>query len=277
VFKTTIRLFHYLFSQEVVGIAGMLLFIAAIVMLCRDRNPSPDQQPTSRQLAFLLAFPFVANCVLSLAAIYPFGGTRHDSYLAAFAMPGIAIGLTRWRVDRTWMKPAAFATALLFCNLFPSPTGQYIPLKDQKRGLMQNAVGFMQKNVPSGSMILADNQSGLLLSYYLCHDKAVALMPPFSYFSDEGCAGNQLVSLDPSMWMFRGATFSQDLQQLEQTYAAPGKKVWLFQAGWLIKQDNDFRTELPKFGCPSAKDFGKNIMICEITLPNQTVLRASRQ
>jgi len=58
VFKTTIRLFHYFFSQEVVGIVGLLLFVYAIVILWRSPSqPAVPSQPASRQLAFLLAFP----------------------------------------------------------------------------------------------------------------------------------------------------------------------------------------------------------------------------
>jgi uncharacterized membrane protein len=69
VFKTTIRLFHYLFSQQAVGIAAMLLFCVAIYCLVRRRIEF-HRGPSSLQLAFLLTFPLLTNCLAAIASIH---------------------------------------------------------------------------------------------------------------------------------------------------------------------------------------------------------------
>ncbi|HEU0047176.1 MAG TPA: glycosyltransferase family 39 protein, partial [Nitrososphaera sp.] len=179
IFKTTIRLFHYVFSQEVVGIAGLLLFVYAIVVLWHNSAQiSISAKPTSRQLGFLLGFPLMANCALALRGIYPYGGTRHDSYLAIFAISGIAIALARWSPRKKWIPTVSLATVLLICNLFPAATGQYITRKNQRREVMQSAVNYL-RDIPPGSIIFTDNQGGLLLSYYLCDRKVVLFDPPY--------------------------------------------------------------------------------------------------
>jgi hypothetical protein len=269
VIKTTIRLFHYLFSQEAVGIAGLLLFVAAIVLLLRrPGRPLEPGQPASSQLAFLLTFPIVVNCAVGLLGLYPFGGSRHNSFLALFVMSGIAIALAHWQWSRKWAKPAGIAAVLLICNLFPSPTGPYIRLKNQRQRQMRAAVDFMRQQAPPGSLIFADDQGGLLLSYYLCHNPVVRLGPPPQHFFEARCGEYQVVSLDSHLWIFRAPTFSSELEALSRRYSlAAGQTIWVFQAGWLVDKEPDLRTEFRKLGCPPTPDFGQNILVCQITLP----------
>jgi len=274
VFKTTIRLFHYFFSQEVVGIVGLLLFVYAIVILWRSPSqPAVPSQPASRQLAFLLAFPLIANCALALRGIYPYGGTRHDSYLTIFAIPGIAIALARWSPQKKWISPAALATVLLICNLFPAPTGQYIARKNQSRKVMLGAVSFL-RDLPPGSIIFTDNQGGLLLSYYMCDRKVVLFDPPYEDLFAAPCGNSQVVSLDPRKWIFQATTFPEELRGVQQSYNPTSKHaIWVFQAGWLVDKEVDFRAGLRQFGCPTTHDFGRNILACEMVLPNGTTIK----
>lgn len=264
IFKTTIRLFHYFFSQEAVGIVGLLLFVYAIVILWRrPSRPVISSQPTSRQLAFLLAFPLAANCVLALCRIYPYGGTRHDSYLTIFAIPAIAITLASWNPRIKWIPAAALATVLLICNLFPAPTGQYIAPKNQSRQVIQNAVNLL-RNVPPGSIIFTDNQGGLLLSYYLCDRKVVLFDPPYKDLFAVPCGNSQVVSLDPRKWIFQASTFSDELREVEQIYNSNSEHaIWVFQAGWLIDKEPEFRAKLLQLDCPTTGDFGRNIIVCQ--------------
>jgi hypothetical protein len=267
VFKTTIRLFHYLFSQEAVGIAGLLFFFAAVYGLARRRIEC-HREPTSLQLAFLLAFPLLTNCLVAIAGLYPFGGSRHNSYLAIFVFTGIAIALARFSPRRSWTLPSVLVTLLGLCNLFPAPTGDYIPPRDQSRQQMQAATSFLRQNAPAGAVILTDDQGGTLLSYYLCQNKVIQFTLPFQHLFEASCGPFQVISSDPRHWMFQAATFPADLYALEQTYKMrPGQQLWLFQGGWLIDKESELRADLAQFGCPATHDFGKNILVCQITLP----------
>lgn len=267
VLRATIRLFHYFFSQGAVGVVALLLFAVAMAILIRGRRRQ-GSLPTSRQLAFLMTFPLVVNCALGLKDIYPYGGTRHSSYLAIFIMPAIAIALDQFNTKYAWIKGSAIGLILLLCNLFPSPTGEYIRHRDQNRTQMLSAVDFLKQNAGTGSLIVTDNQGGLLLSYYLCGSKVVPFSGVIQHFSIAPCGDMQVFSLDPRQWIFRAGTFSNDLFALKAAFNLPSnQKVWIFQSGWLVDNEPDFRADLKQFGCPATHDFGRNILACEITLP----------
>jgi hypothetical protein len=266
-FRATIRLFQYFFSQGAVGVAALLLFIFAIVLLVRNRRLT-SQWPSSGQLAFLMTFPLLVNAILGLKDIYPYGGTRHSSYLAMFIFPGIAIALARLKARPAWTKPALIGLVLLLCNLFPSPTGEYIRHADQNKKQMLSATNFLRQNAGSGSLIVTDNQGGLLLSYYLCVSKVVPFSGLVQHFSEAECADLRVFSLDPRQWIFHAQTFPDDLRALKSAFNLPsGQRLWIFQSGWLVDNEADFRDELKQFGCPATHDFGRNILACEVTLP----------
>ena len=171
-------------------------------------------------------------------------------------------------MKRAWMKGAGIGLVLLVCNLFPSPTGEYIRHRDQNRAQMLSAVSFLKQNAGAGSLIVTDNQGGLLLSYYLCSSKVVPFSGVIQHFSVAPCDDMQVFSLDPRQWIFHAGTFPNDLLALKTAFNLPSnQKVWIFQSGWLVDNEPDFRAELTQFGCPATHDFGRNILACEITLP----------
>ncbi|MBZ5720690.1 MAG: glycosyltransferase family 39 protein [Acidobacteriia bacterium] len=266
--RNSLRFFHYLFSQGAVGTVGLLLFILGVVLLIRDRELGHDEaRPTSLLLGLLLAFPLVFNCGAALLGIYPYGGTHHDSYLAGFAMAGIAVALARWTVSNPWVKPLTIAAVLAICNLFPSPTGQYIQAKDQDRKWMSQAAQSLQ-SLPPGSVIFTDDQGGLLLSYYLCHSLVSQVQRPFQPFQNSPCGRHRIIALSPDEWIFEAKSFPDDLQAVQRAYGLPsGSTVWLFQAGWLIDKEEDLHAVLRQYGAGKPQKFGQNILLWPLLLP----------
>jgi hypothetical protein len=215
-----------------------------------------------------MTFPLLVNCALGLKDLYPYGGTRHSSYLAIFIFPGIAIALARLTVKRGWIKGLAIGLVLLLCNLFPSPTGEYIRHRDQNRNHILSAANFLKQNAGPGSLIVTDNQGGLLLSYYLCGSKVVPFSGLVQHFSVAPCGDMQVFSLDPRQWIFHAQTFRDDVRSLKSAFnLSPGQRLWVFQSGWLVDNETEFRKELKQFGCLATHDFGRNVLVCEITLP----------
>jgi hypothetical protein len=268
--RATVRLFDYFFSQGAVGVIALVMFIVALMLLIRARNPRPlqPQRPAARELAFLLLFPLVLNWTLALFRSYPYGGTRHNAYLAIFVIPGIAMFLSRWHPRRSWLRPVVLAATLTLCNLFPSPTGEYIRLRDQNRRLMLQATVTLHA-LPADSIIFTDDQGGLLLSYYLCGSKVVQIEEPvFQPFMQTRCGEQWVISLDPDFWIFRANTFADTLGRAQQTYAlTPGTPLWFFQAGWFIDKEAPLRQELAGYGCAEPQQFGANITLCQIRVP----------
>ena len=266
--RNTVRLFRYFFSHGTVGVLGLVLFVLGMVSLSRDNTPPhTPRNPTSRQLALLLGLPFLITLSAALAGFYPYGGTRHDALLAGFAMAGVSIGLTRLKVSKKWLTPTAVAGALLICNLFPSPTPPFILPKNQNRKLMNEATNFLRRSVPPGSVFFTDYQGALVLSYYFCPARLVPFEQPRQSFLKSDCGRYQVVTSTATIWGFEPALFPKTLREMQQTYGlSPDATVRLFQAGWIDENEDQWIAELEQNGCHELRNFGPNILICQMTL-----------
>jgi uncharacterized membrane protein len=265
--KATVRVFHFLFSQGAVSVLGMVLYLAGILLLVlgKDQKTSPGS-PSSRQIGILLMLPFVVNCVVALVGTYPFGGTRHNSYLVLFAMPAIAAVLARWNPRMHWVRPVAIAVALALCNFTVTPAGSYIKARDQKKEMMDDAVQYLHASVPQRSILLTDYESGLLLSYYVCQKDITHLGAPSQFFYRSQCGDYESISLLPKLWVFRAQTFPDQMRELEGTLAqGRGLPIWLFQAGFIVDREPDFQALLSQYGCSLPRKFGNNVLICELS------------
>ena len=266
--RANLRLFHYFFSQGAVGALALTLFLWGLILLFRDFSKKSARQPSSRHLAVLVIFPWLVNTGLALFRIYPFGGTRHDSYLTIFLVPALSIPLARWKRGKRWAKPALIGAVLAVCNLFPSPEGEYIRAHDQSRGLMAQAVSSL-RSLPYGSTILTDDQGGLLLSYYLCNSKVVQIeQKPFQPLFNAPCGSSAVISIDPRRWTFKPETFPETLNSAQHTFKlSSGTPLWFFQAGWFIDNEAPLREQLKQVGCTNPQTLGRNIFLCQIRVP----------
>ena len=95
--------------------------------------------------------------------------------------------------------------------------------------------------------------------------------PPYQLFYPTQCEDYESVTLMPPLWVFRANTFPEQLPELQRTLAAnhlEGREMWLFQAGYIVDREPEFRTLLSQYGC-TPQDFGPNIFLCRISLPTQ--------
>ena len=272
-FRQTLRVFTYLFSHGLIGSLALLAFPFGIAFLLRRKFARKGSGPTARQTALLIGLPFVLNCAVAIAGLYPYGGTRHNALLSLFAIAGIAFGLAAWSPNREWIKPGIVLTALFVCNVFPSPP-PLIRARNHKRVLMEAAISDLRREAAPGSTILADYESGLLLGYYLCGQGVVQDLPPYEPFSKASCGPYTVISAFPGEWKFYGATLQERVQSAAQMYAlAPGSRVWFFDAGWIEDSTPEIRPALRKMGCDNPQMFGQNVLFCKLTVGT----RAERQ
>jgi hypothetical protein len=264
--QQTLRVFTYLFSHGFFGAVALLFFIAGIVWLLRQKNFQRNAEPTPRQLALLIVLPFVANCAAAIAGLYPYGGTRHNAYLAPFALAGVAIGITAWKPRSLSIRVLIVLLCLAFCNWFPAPPPM-IRARNHQRTLMDHAVAYLSRSAPPGSILFADYQSGLLLGYYLCGHGVVEEFGPLDPYARTDCGSYTVITTQPQEWKFYATDLPRQLAGAASNFAiAPGTKMWLFDAGWITDSAPSLRKELPQFGCPEPHDFGENIVICELTV-----------
>jgi hypothetical protein len=260
ILKANVRLFHYMFSQGAMGVVGLLLYIAGIGLLLADKRPAQDSGgPSPRLLGLLLILPLVINCGAALAGLYPYGGTRHNSFLAGFAMSGVAVTLSRWNTAHKWQKVVTIAVMLAICNFSVAPAGAYIRPQNQRRIFMRQATEVLNSSIPNDSLILTDREGGFLLSYYFCHHLISS--------EETRCGKDRVILLDPHLWLLRAESLPSQMRNAQQKYGlAPGTRLWLFQAGFLVDREPELRAELAQYGCSNPRSFGQNIFLCQLTL-----------
>jgi hypothetical protein len=257
----TLRVFTYLLSHGVAGTLALAAFVVGMASLLK--KPSTGKRPAARELALLLGLPFVVNCAVALAGLYPYGGTRHNAFLALFGLSGAAIGLAAWKPRRNWIRPLVIFSSLALCNRFPAPPPQ-IKAKNHRRVLMKDAVESLRGPAAAGSIIFADYQSGLLLGYYVCGHGVVQMFPPFPAFARNECGPYTAITTRPQEWKFYASALPGQLASAAQAYhLAPGTKLWLFDAGWITDSTPVLREQLRHLGCAAPHSFGENILLCQ--------------
>lgn len=260
----TLRVFTFLFSHGFIGTVALIAFLGGLVLLLRNKVSLNERGPTPRQLALLLGLPFLVNYVAAVGGQYPYGGTRHTAFLAIFALSGTAIGLNALHPARAWTKPLVILLALVFCNFFPAPPRAIRP-RDQTRILMETAIDALRA-APPGATIVAAYQSGLLLGYYGCAHGVAQVFPPFQEYAEAECGDYRVITTIPSKWKFYAKDFPSELSAIAKTYnLPPGSKVWLFEAGW-ISDSAPALIHDRRVGCSSARTFGEDIFLCELTV-----------
>lgn len=262
----TVRVFTFLFSHGLVGTLALLVFLTGLGSLLRGRRPGNHQSPTARELGLLVGLPFALNCGVAVAGLYPYGGTRHNVFLALFAATGICVGLAAWTPRRPWAKLLVVVAALAVCNFFPAPP-PLIRARNHSRKLMAAAIGNLKQSAPPGSVIFSDYESGLVLGYYACGHGVAQVFPPYQSFSRTQCGPYTIITARPQVWKFYADELPSQFATLRDTYGlSAGSKIWLFSAGWITDSTPALSAELRQFGCSAPQRFGENIFLCELAV-----------
>jgi hypothetical protein len=176
--------------------------------------------------------------------------------LAFFAIPGIAIGLDR--LPTPWpgataklAKSLLLGTAMLICNLFPSPSGPYVRLQNQRRELMQEAISSL-RSLPADSVLLTDAQGSMVLNYYLCDERMTLPFTAEQSLLRFRCGNYYLLTSMAAQSGFDRGSFSE-----------LKIKLYFFQSGWIDDKEKDWITELRALGC-NPRNFGPNILVCSL-------------
>ena len=263
--RESFRLFHFLFSQPVVGGIVLLLFLVGIVSLFRRPGLEESGKPSGRQLGWLLLMPFLFSWAAAVARLYPFGGTRHSVALAVFVIAGASVGLTAYGRPGAWTKPLLLAAMLAASYVFAKPLGSYIHPRNQSRQWMAQAVNYARRSALPGSLFLVDDQSGYLFRYYFCRGQSMPFTEAHWLFRYDNCSGYRLTR--SSQWMFTPEHLATDVRRAAGAYHVhPGNVVWLFQAGWNVDREPALVEKLRAYGCPQPRRFGENILVCALNI-----------
>jgi hypothetical protein len=291
----TFGVFQYFFDQLAVGVVMGIVFLIAVAVLLRGKG-FLDDRLASRRLGIFLLIPFAVAGAVSLAHVYPYGGTRQIAFLIIPAMAGVSVGIARLAAVSTqsstqkssteksstekssteksstrksWERGLTLAAlVLLFCIAFGKLRQPRMERADQSQKHMADAISFVERNTKPSDLIFTDYQSDLTFGHYLCQQRPISLEVTPADFQQFSCAGHQIVSTDyRTEWMFWADNFPKVWQRLLQTYKLkPGDTVWIVQAGWGVDLPADLQRHYAEFRGLNFESFGKNIKIFKMTV-----------
>jgi hypothetical protein len=262
----TVGVFTFLLAHGAIGTLTLAAFLLGMASLLRRKEPFQEEGPRPRELALLLGLPFAVTCGAALAGLYPYGGTRHSAVLALFGLSGASVGLAAWPPARERTKALVVAGCLVLCNLLPAPPPPIRP-GNHARALMAEAVDYLHRSAPSGSLIFADYQSGLLLGRYVCGQGVVQIFAPLRPLVRSACGPYSAITTYPAEWQVRPAGLTGQVADIARTYnLAPGTKIWWLDAGWIADSAPRSAADVQRLGCAAPRFFGKNIFLCELTV-----------
>jgi hypothetical protein len=259
--------FQYFFGQLAVGVVMGIVFLIAVAILLRGKSFSADRVPSRRFGVFLLV-PFVVAGDISLAHVYPYGGTRHVAFLIIPAVAGVSVAIAHLASNRWDRALAVSAVVIMACVAFGKPRQPRMERADQSRRHMADAINFIEGKIKPSDLIFTDYQSDLILGHYLCQQRPISWDVTPANFEQFSCAGHQIVASDfRAAWMFWADNFPREWQRAAQSYnLKPGETVWIIQTGWGVDLPEDLQRHYAEFRGLNFESFGRNIQIFKMTV-----------
>ncbi len=265
--RQTVAVFEYLFSSDIVGIIGLLFFLAGVVFLFIV-SVQGRIQGKRRDFGLLLVLPFVVGCGAALFGFYPYGGSRPSFHLIVFGVAGVSFLVGKFAGKKLW--PVLLATVVLMplWNITAHPPDQSIDPRDQRRSLMTAAMDYVRQITPSGGIVLSDHQTQLLLSRYLCGNRAALVKTQHQDFQELSCEEYRLV-MPIGVWAFQAKGFGERLSQMAEVYGLePGDRVCVVSAGW-GENLADGLARRSTTTWPGLRKFGRAISVFQVVVGSE--------
>ncbi|PYV67328.1 MAG: hypothetical protein DMG96_39660 [Acidobacteria bacterium] len=271
VFARTGGVFQYVFRQSVVGDLAFVLFVVGVVMILRGHvrkntqvsNIAKPGAPRPPYTGILLLLPFVFNCAAALMRAYPYGGTRHSSFLMPFALAGVGVALARLVKNRIALGILVALLVSLVCNLFPSKRLPYMSAESQRQANMTAAIETLRR-LPAEQPIFTDYQTSLSVGHYLCDQRPVEQDRKMAGFISFECGGHKVI-VPASTFLFTPRNFYDQWQAMAGAYKLRrGEKVCITQMGWSTYLAFEL-ANFPEFHI-SPHYFGNNIQVFDLTV-----------
>lgn len=259
--ENTSAIFLYIFKQPYLSAAVLVLFVLGVAYLfARGLWPRPGKT-RSCHLAILVSLPFVIAWGGAIAKIYPYIGSRHNIYLAPFAVAGAACFMAKLTREKLWAGLLVAALLAVLTNAAEDPSLARIKKENQRKALMTGAIHYVRETIPRSEWILADQQSQFLLQYYLCEPRQISqLDTAHREFLRLQCDGYSLAA--SNLWKLNPGNFASTFRAMARAQdLKPGDRVWLFQAGWGNNLDVQLPQRVPQFRCIEPASFGQNITV----------------
>ncbi len=222
------KLFEYLFANSTLGQFMIFVFLIGIILLLLARG----------RATLSLVFPLAVTALAGILRIYPYGGSRHDAFLAIFLAPPIGMALAfAARKRLSVLLPATVCLVPLWLQ-----AAQQHPLDDHpevsKLGQMNRALRYLAQQTPRPRVLVVDQLGAATAGYYLCHgrqDEWRALAPGVNTYR---CAGYRILKIEE--WGAPFAAYSGTLwharQAMPDLFPDP---AWIFLISFTQNTDRN--------------------------------------
>lgn len=259
----TIGVFQFIFGQQAIGNAAVIMFTGALVFLLFAKTNFENARGP-RESAILLLLPFVLGAACAIAGIYPYGPTRHSAFLAPFVVAGVSIFLAKAVSYRAGPGMALAVLMVAVSQWFGQPQEPGMARSDQSKQRLERALQFTKDQISPSDLVFIDNQSSILIRHYLCEHEAVAFDKSVRGFARFECSGHWIIAGDAATGDFESENFIRQCEKMARSFdLGPTDHVWVIQAGWGIKR-NKLGTDLQRlaeFNGLKIQTFGSNIQI----------------
>jgi 4-amino-4-deoxy-L-arabinose transferase-like glycosyltransferase len=257
--------FQFVFGQLAVGDVAGLIFLAALVLLLRQKARPEGAGTSPRQLALFLALPFALTCGAAICDLYPYGGTRHSAFLAPFAVTGVGLALARFAGGRVARGLGIAVLIVAACHWFGAPHRPYMLREDQSRKNMARAMDSIRQQVSPADPILVDFQTSFLIRMYLCPEVSLSSVTEIRGLRVFPCGGRRVMAVRPAFIFTADIFLHQWEGMMRAGDLAPGQVVWVFQAGWDIDLAQELPSKFAELHDLQPQFFGRNIALFKLT------------
>jgi hypothetical protein len=254
VWRSLFETFHYATGSRPLAVLFILIFAAGLAALLTGRTKAP------KLTALLVILPFVVGFVAALFRIFPFGGSRHQTYLLPFLAAGISAAFA-W-VPRGRAVPILLlgAVAAPFWIIHSSPENdlRIMSIRD-----MTAAISYIDQVAPPGAPLFADDMTRDVLRYYLSrNDRTLDLA--FEEGPEEWLGGHRVVIPSTAPQAFRPVDAIKEVTEAARMIAVPpGDPLHVVSVAW---KEPALGSRLSPGEDREVKEFG---LITVITIPPQ--------
>jgi len=240
------RTFAYGVGSRRLAFLFMLVFLAGLAALLKGRTKARGL------VALLIISPFAVGIVAAASQVFPFAGTRHQTYLLPFLAAGMSASLG-------WVhRRMAVRLLLLGAVIAPLWVIVYAPTNDRRvmpMGDMTAAIEYVRRTVPLGAPLFVDYQTLEILKYYLARDDTSfdALHPRAG--AEKWLGGYRVVMPSEHVYTFRPDEVLGELSESAQALGAPPDDPWwVVSVAWF---QPSLASRLSAGRDRDAKEFGR--------------------
>ncbi len=187
------RLFGFVFANARVGTWMVFVFLAGIGLILWGKAGMPGRR---RIPALSLVLPFVVTAAAGLLAVYPYGGTRHDSFLCVFMAAGASVAVSFAAQGRlVVVLPAAMCLIPLWIGAAEPHVLDDLPSLSTHQQ-MAGMLDYLPARTPPVRTVVVDLYSAPAFNYYVCRGTTGESQRLGPYLSTCRCADYQILTLE---------------------------------------------------------------------------------